>query len=231
MDSIEQNLAAWRASLIIKMPLGGLHTRSPVVYKWKATFRSWMLRETTFWRVTDLMTQSYELHKKGQGLSARILLRSGYETLATLIYLNQITQKVLDGALDFHIFSKSTSQLLLGSKNQKEGPISINIITVLGHGEKQYPGLSKIYSDLSESAHHSYQGLCAGYSKFDHIADEVTFSNRWIERYGAQHLNLMDICMKTYHREYQATWSDLIVKLEQWVETYDTDLESTKPGL
>lgn len=45
-----------------------------------------MLREAAFWRMHDLMTQSYELHVLERGLGARILLRSGFETLATLVY-------------------------------------------------------------------------------------------------------------------------------------------------
>jgi hypothetical protein len=90
MNAVEQNLAAWKASLLASIPIGGLLSRNPVVYKWKAPFRSWMLREAVAWRITDLMAQSYALHQQGHALGARILLRSGFETLATLIYLNRL---------------------------------------------------------------------------------------------------------------------------------------------
>lgn len=81
-------------------------SRNPTAYKWKCSFRVWMLREAVFWRLHDLMTQSYALYKQRHILGARILLRSGFESLATLIYLNQIMQQVLDNKLDFHAFGR-----------------------------------------------------------------------------------------------------------------------------
>ena len=87
MNDVQQNLANWGGSLLEKIPVAGLLARNPVAYKWKAAFRIWMVRELAFWREHDLMTQSYALHQNGHGLGARILLRSGFETLATLIYL------------------------------------------------------------------------------------------------------------------------------------------------
>ena len=103
--AVEQNLANWKLSLLRNIPVGGLLSRNSVAYKWKAPFRVWMLREAVFWRLHDLMTQSYALHQQGHGLGARILLRSGFESLATLIYVNQLMQQVLDGKLDFHVFA------------------------------------------------------------------------------------------------------------------------------
>ena len=45
MNAVEQNLANWKESLLSKIPVGGLLSRNPVAYKWKAPFRVWMLRE------------------------------------------------------------------------------------------------------------------------------------------------------------------------------------------
>lgn len=228
MNAIEQNLTNWKASLFPSIPVAGLLSRNPVAYKWKAPFRSLMLREAVFWRITDLMTQSYALHQQGYALGARILLRSGFETLATLIYLNQLTQKVLDGKLSFHIFGDKTSTLLLGSRNDTTAHISINIVTVLENCDKRYPGLMKLYAELSESAHPSYEGLCMGCSTVDHSEYETTFSNRWAELYGEQHLRAMELCMETFHHEYNDVWPELIQRLEGWIEANDEELEATK---
>jgi hypothetical protein len=114
MNAIEQNLINWKASLSSNIPVGGLLSRNSLVYKWKAAFRIWMLREAIFWRLSDLMTQSYELHRTRNGLGARILLRSGFEALATMIYLNQLMQDVLERKLDFHTFGDKTAVLYLG---------------------------------------------------------------------------------------------------------------------
>ncbi|MCB5199195.1 hypothetical protein LGQ03_08075 [Loktanella sp. TSTF-M6] len=228
MDTIAQNLSNWRASLMKSIPVAGLIAREPDVYKWKAPFRCWLLREAAFWRATDLLTQSYELHQQGHGLGARILLRSGFETLATLIYLNQLMQKVAASELDFHEFGKKTSILLLGSRDGSTQHQSLNIVTILQKCDKRYPGLEKLYGILSESSHPNYEGLLAGYSKFDHDEYETFFSNRWMETYGGSYLGSIELCMATFQREYDDVWTSLMENLENWIVENDDRLEATK---
>ena len=228
MNAIEQNLASWEAGLMTSIPVGGLFSRNPTAYKWKACFRVWMIREAVLWRAVDLLRQSYVLYQNGHCLGARILLRSAYETVATLIYLNQTMSHVVDGKLNFHLFSDKTARLLLGSKNSQGGPVSINILTVLEKCDKRYPGILQMYADLSESAHPSWEGLCWGYSKVDHVEYQSNFSNRWMELYGDRQLGAMDLCMELLHHEYADVWAGLVVTLENWVSANDAILEATK---
>ncbi len=187
-----------------------------------------MLRESVFWRLHDLLTQSQTLSQAGHVLGARVLLRSSFETLAILIYLNQLTAKVLDGTLNFHDFSAKTSRLLLGSKDQSTNHEAVNIITVLEHCDKRYPGLVKLYSDLSESAHPNYEGICIGYSTIDHERDVTHFANKWDEMYGGTHLKEMRICMVLFEAEYNEVWPAHFDNLERWIEENDAELETTK---
>lgn len=228
MNWVEQNLANWKSSLLQSMPLAGLISRDSVVYKWKAPFRCWILREVLFWRTYDLCEQSYVLHQQGHGLGARILLRSAFETLAVLIYLNQSIQNVIDGKLSFYDFGKKTSALLLGSKDKSTSHTALNIMTILEKSDKSYPGLGGLYALLSESAHPNYEGMLAGYTKTDQVERETFFSNRWIEKYGPRHLDLMETCMGTFHFEYDHVWADLMYKLESWIVTNDDQLEAAK---
>ncbi len=228
MNAVEQNLANWKGSLFSSIPVAGLLSRNAIAYKWKASFRVWMLREAVFWRLNDLMTQSYVLFQQRHCLGARILLRSGVESLATLIYLNQTIQQVLDRKLNFHAFGEETSKLLLGARNNDEMPKSKSILTVLEKCDKRYPGLMALYANLSESAHPSYEGLCRGYSKIDHDEYETRFSNRWMELYGDTHLVSLELCMMTFHYEYNERWPELMSRLESWVEANDDELEATK---
>lgn len=230
-NTVEMNLTNWKNSLLKSIPVAGLLSRNPIAYKWKAPMRSWMLREALFWRLNDLMTQSYTLYKHEHMLGARILLRSGFETLAILIYLNQLSQQVLDGDLDFHVWGKKTSTLLLGSRNNPEMPKSINIVTVLEKCDKRYPGLVELYAALSESAHPNYEGLIKGYSKINHSEYETIFSNRWVELFGEQHLSAMELCMLNFHHEYNDVWSKLTEKLENWIVVNDVKLEASKSVL
>lgn len=230
MHDVEINLANWQSSLMANIPLGGLFSRNETAYKWKAPFRCWMLHESVLWRLHDLLTQSVALHQQDHGLGARILLRSGFETLATLIYLNQLMGQVLDRTLNFHDFDEKTRRLTVGSKNKSTKIESINIMTILGKCEKRYPGIEKIYANLSESAHPSYEGLCVGYSKIDHDEYDTIFSNRWMELYGNNHLGMVELCMETFESEYNDVWSDLVTKLEEWIEANDDELEATRPA-
>ena len=231
MNEVEQNLANWGASLSTGIPVGGLLARSDTVYKWKSLYRVWMLRELAFWREHDLMVQSYALHQQGHGLGARILLRSGFETFATLTYLNLLMRQVLDGTLEFHRFGEKTEVLLFGSRNNEGMPPAINIVTVLEKSDKRYPGLSRLYAHLSESAHPNYEGLMGGYSTTNHDEYETTFSNRWMELHSDRHLQYMMICMETFHHEYDAVWPSLMECFENWVEANDAMLEATKNDL
>lgn len=228
MNSFEQNLANWKGTLLASIPVAGLMSRNAIAYKWKSAFRCWWLREAVFWRVHDLLSQSYALHQHGHCLGARILLRSAFESLATLVYLNLLIQQVLDGKLNFHDFGEKTSTLLVGSRNNTTPVKSMNILTVLEKCDNRYPGLLSLYGNLSESAHPNYEGLCKGYATIDHGQYEVTFANRWMELYGDHHLDSMDLCMTTFHHEYNEVWSALIVKLEAWIEANDVILEATR---
>ncbi|MCB5200697.1 hypothetical protein LGQ03_15780 [Loktanella sp. TSTF-M6] len=228
MDTIAQNLSSWRASLMPSIPIAGLLSRNPIVYKWKAPFRCWLLREAAFWRVTDLLTQSYALHQQGHGLGARILLRSGIETLASLIYLNQLIEQVLVSKLDFHEFGQMTKILSLGSRDGSTKHQSRNIVTILKKCNKRYPGIENLYGILSESAHPNYYGLVAGYSEVNHDEYETCFSNRWMEINGASHLDSIELCMMTFHHEYNDVWPNLMDKFENWIAENTDRLEATK---
>ena len=209
---IEARLNAWKVSLCDEISVASLISKNPEVYKWKSMARVWYLREATFWRVEDLLRQSLFLHQKEHALGARILLRSAFETLATLAFMNQSMKNVILGKFDFHEFSNQTSKLVAGSKLGGEGPVSINVVTVLNKVDKKYPGILGLYAGLSESSHPSFEGLLWGYSRVDHDLYETNFTNRWMELYGSRHLNLMRLCMECFHHEYDDIWPSLVEK-------------------
>lgn len=231
MRPIDHSLAAWKRSQCERIEVGGLFSRSKVAHKWKAPFRSISLRECVSWRSHDLLEQSLLLFDRGHLLGARILLRSAFETVAVLIFLNQLTRKVLSGDLNFHDFSEKTSILLLGSRDKSTPHKSLNIVTILEKCDARYPGLMSVYEMLSESAHPSYEGTSVGYSKVEHEEDAVIFSNRWKAIYGKKHIDAIDLCLTVFHAEYNDEWTDAFEKLETWIEENDADLEATKRGV
>lgn len=231
MRPVDQSLAAWKASLCNTLDIGGLFSRNATAHKWKAPFRSLTLRETVAWRTQDILEQSLFLYDHDHLLGARILLRSAFETVAILIYLNQLTRRVLAGTLDFHDFSELTSVLLLGSRDNSTAHKSRSIVTILNKCNARYPGIEDLYAMLSESAHPNYEGTCVGYSNLDRANHVTTFSNKWTAMYGERHIDSIGLCTTTFYNEYNEEWPDAFEKLEAWIEKNDAHLEATKRGV
>lgn len=230
MRPVEKSLSEWKATLCDSIDIGRLFSRNKIAHKWKATFRSLELRETTSWRTQDLLQQSLLLFDHGHLLGARILLRSAFESIAVLIYLNQLTRNVLENELGFHEFSKKTATLLLGSRDDSTPHKSLNIVTILEKSNKRYPGILELYGALSESAHPNYEGTCIGYADIDRKEYIVNFSNKWKSMHSERHISHIDLCILTFFIEYNEEWTDAFEKLEGWIEENDAELEATKEG-
>lgn len=230
MNAIEQAFENWKKSLPTTVDIAGLYQRNPIAHKWKVTFQSLILREAICWRLHDLLTQAYALHQKNHRLGTLILIRSGIETLATLIRLNQFTANVLEGSLDFQEFTYKIHLLLLGSRNEITNYKATNIKGVVENCDRQYNGINKIYADLSEIAHPNFEGVCMAYSKNDQDNNYVVpFSNYCTEN-PAEPLELIELCIKTFEEEYNNVWTSQFEKLEEWLVANDTRLHATKNG-
>lgn len=229
MPGIEEALLALQNSLCKEIDVGGLMARSPSAHKWKAPWRALLLREAVAWRLVDLLLQSVQLHKAKHVLGARILVRSAFETLGMLIYSNQDMRRVVANELNFHEFSKRTSQLLLGSRDKATNVVSINILTVLQRADKRFPGFLGWYEALCESAHPNYEGLLAGYSSSNSTEFVTTFENRWNTMYGTSQLGSIRACMVVFEAEYNHEWPDAFDELEKWIEANDEMVETSKP--
>ena len=230
MQTLADALGLLKTSLCQSVDIGGLFARNATAHKWKAPFRSLSLREGVAWRTQDLLSQSLLLHESKNALGARILLRSALESVAVLVYLNQLTRTVLAGTLGFHEYSDKTAILLLGSRDKSTDHVAVNIMTVLQKCEARYPGIEALYAGLCESAHPNYEGVCTGYSKVDHANYITTFSNRWEAVHAHGHPDLIVLCLKVLHVEYNDEWAESFEALESWIAENDAMLELTKSG-
>ena len=231
MKQAEKILNSWSSSLCKKIDIGGLFSRNQIAHKWKATYRSIVLRELTMWRLVDLLNQAVFLGKEGHILGDRILLRSALETIGVLIYLNQKTEAVLEGKEKFSDFSNLTSRLLLGSKDGSTEIDSVNILTILGKCNRKYPGIFELYKIMSESAHPNYEGVSFGYSIIDKKEYVTYFENQWEKKYGDSLEDSILTCLCTYDVEYNNVWPELFERLEQWLTDNDEILENKRTGI
>ena len=228
MDSIDQALKDWRESLCKSVDPGELLARNPVVYKWNATVRACNIREAASWRAQDLLYQSKVLLKQKQMLGSRILLRSVFETLAVLIYLNQSMRKVVDGTLGFHDFSEKTNYLMHGSRDESTDFKSVNILTILKNADKRYPDLLSIYETLCEYAHPNYDGLISGYSHLNPLTLVTHYANRWMDHHLHAQTHGISLCIGVFRLEYNQEWVEAMGALETWIEENDEMLVATK---
>jgi hypothetical protein len=229
MSELATALNSLKDSLCQQINIGGLFTRNPTEHKGKAPWRALLLRESVAWRLHDLLDQSLLLSRQNHLLGARILLRSAFETLAVLIYLNRSVRAVIAGTLDFHEFSEKTSKLLLGSRNKTTNYEQVSILTVLTSADKRYPGLYESYEALSESAHPNCDGMLLGYSTSDRNSHVTNFGNKWLERYGQSHEDGVIVCLSIFTDEYDKESVNALEALEDWIELNDSQLEATRP--
>jgi len=222
---IEKTLQNYRKSLLKKIPLASLYSRSKVAHKWKLTYRLIVLREAISWRFVDILTQAYDIGIKGMIVGSRILVRSALETVCLLIYMNKKMQSVIEEKMSFDDFEDITTRLLLGAKNIDRMPNPVNVMTLIDNSESKYPGIRKIYDDLSETTHPNYCGVCDGYTNLNQQEYETEFGIYWEERYGKQHKVAIEICLQIFEEEYNNEWKRRFEQLEKWLEKNDNKLE------
>jgi hypothetical protein len=185
-SGLNETVERWRASLIKSIAVADLLNRNPVAHKWKAPYRSFVIREALLWRMVDLGRQIIVLVDCDGVLGARILLRCAIETTSVLVYLNQRTAAVIEGELSWPEFDRLTMQLLMGSRDQRTDFGAINIITMVDRANRDYGGLKIMYERISESVHPNYDGVTYGYSRVCPSEFETRFGNYCVENFGVE---------------------------------------------
>lgn len=222
---IEKTLQNYKKSLLKKIPLASLYSRSKVAHKWKLTYRLIVLREAILWRFVDILTQAYDIGVNGMIIGSLILTRSALETVCLLIYMNKKMQFVVEGKMSFDDFDNITTRLLFGAKNTDKLPDPVNVMKLIEDSEGKYPGIKKTYEDLSEIAHPNYRGVFDGYAKLNQQKHETDFGVYCEEQYGNQHELVIKKCLQTFEEEYNNEWKKRFEQLEKWLEKNDNKLE------
>lgn len=222
---IEKTLQNYKKSLSKKIDLASLLSRSKIAHKWKLTYRLIVLREAILWRIVDILTQAYNIGINGMIVGSRILVRSALETVCLIIYMNKKMRSVIEGKMSFDDFENITTRMLLGVKNIDKMPDPVNVMKLIEDSESKYPGIKKIYADLSETAHPNYCGVCDGYTNTNQQKYETEFGIYWEERYGKQHEFAIEICLQIFEEEYNNEWVKCFEQLEKWLEKNDNKLE------
>ena len=135
----------------------------------KAPYLLLCAREALFWRTEELARCACDMLERDD-LAAGIMLTRGVTESAAFVWrLNQLLEdrkKYCEADL-----LRRFDQMLLGSKNKNNDdpyfPKSINIITMIAHLDKQFPGIKDGYDQLSEFVHPNWSGVFGLFSMTD----------------------------------------------------------------
>ena len=230
MESIRERVLNWSQSLPKEVAVVGLISRCPIAHKWKAPFRSILIRESSLWRMSDLGSSFVQLVDSGNVLAARIILRSACETAALLAYLNKKTFDVIDRKITIDDFDAVTKVLLLGGKSDGDYVAPVNVMTALGHFAKESPEILNIYNRLSEDAHPNACGMIYAYSESNPVDFETQFMPKIANSVVTREHTIASaqLIFHCYEGHYNLFWPQRFEALEQWLRDNDAELEGSR---
>jgi hypothetical protein len=126
------------------------------------------LRETLYYRITELAETALELyHKEGRLISAFLITRAVHETTALFYWFYEkleqtVKQKELGDFDDFIM------KVLFGWRlKDAEFPEAYNILTAVDKLTKQIDSFRPHYEQISEYCHPNYSGVLGAYATID----------------------------------------------------------------
>lgn len=228
LDQLEQAIVGYEESLCPEIDAGGLFARSHTAHKWKATYRTIVLRELVSWRFIDLIRQSLLLEKNNHFIGSRVLIRSAIETLALLISSVRKMENIVRTGQGFHEYSRKTVNLLLGSKASDCTHDAVNVMTVIELASKKHPELLDAYETLSETAHPNFDGLSWAYSRVTDQGMHTKFGVYSAKIYQRLQVPIITMLFGIFESEYNESWPAAFDRFERWIEENDEKLEATK---
>jgi hypothetical protein len=216
----------WEGSFVTSIAVTDLLGRSPVAHKWKAPYRSLVIREALLRRMVDLGKQIALLSDHNGILGARIMLRCAIETTGMLVYLNQRTAAVVETEMSWPDFDGLTMQLLMGSRNGGTAFDAVNVLTMVDKANRDYGALKSMHERLSESVHPNYDGVTYGYTRGKQSDFETEFGNHWAANFGAEQGPATAYVFEVFGDAYNKQWISTMERLEAWLEANTARLET-----
>lgn len=133
-------------------------------------------REALLLRLVDLSSSAIDLFERERLVPACTLTRSFYETLAQLYYF----QKKVKGIASLEQLIEVTDVVVRAAWGSKDGSTeqeAIQVLTAIGHVEKEFPGFKGEYEHLCEYAHPNMKGCLGTYVKIGIPEYNVTFGS------------------------------------------------------
>jgi hypothetical protein len=168
LDEARQRVENIRARLPCSISFAdlGVHSQTP-------SYLLLCIRAALSWRTEELARCACDALGKDDVAAGILLTRAVIESAAFIWrlkdYLEDRHKYCPDDLRD--IFEK----MLLGWKNDPDFPKSFNILTMVDHMNKQFPGVRDRYDELSEFAHPNWGGVFGLFSATDRETGTTKF--------------------------------------------------------
>jgi len=131
----------------------------------KAPWKALCFREALIWRTEELARSACH-SLEADDLAAGILLTRAVMECTALMWRARhlIETRHQAGAPDLN---EAFDRMLLGWKGDDELPAAYNIMTMIEHIDRVFPGYRRNYDHLSELAHPNWSGVAGIFSKID----------------------------------------------------------------
>ncbi len=186
----------------------------------KTPFKAFLIREALYYRMTDLSGAAIDLYKQNKIVPAIIIIRSAYETAALCFYV----YKNLNQAIEKHDFIEMDNFLMKAGHGGKLDEVryqAFNILTVIGHLDKQFNGLESMYFLLCEVAHPNWMGCEGAYSTLNTEEHYVEFSLKRKsippEVIGLNELSIALVVFEHYYNKMADILPEVIKLCEEFI--------------
>lgn len=144
----------------------------------KMPFKVLMLRESLYYRMTELAGVAIDLYRQCKMVSAVTITRALFETMALCYYVYKPLEKVVEtgiiGEID-DILMRAGS----GGKNDQIATKAFNSLTTVEQLDKEYNGAKDLYLFLCEITHPNWMGCEGAYSKINYEQYYIEFDQAY----------------------------------------------------
>ena len=144
----------------------------------KMPFKALLLRESLFYRMTELSGVAIDLYRQDKMTSAVIITRALFETMALCYYVYKHLKEVAETS----VVEKIDDILMRaghGGKLDLATFKAFNTLTTIQQLDKEHEGVESLFSFLCEIAHPNWMGCEGAYSKINHEEHYVEFSQTY----------------------------------------------------
>ncbi len=130
----------------------------------KVPFKLRVYREVLLHRLADLAEAARDQFEQGRPVPGSVLARAAFETMAVLYYFHKMVTRAV-GEKDAVALDQMAMRGMFGAKDKSTGYEALNVLTVVGHLDKEFKGLAGMFEFLCEYAHPNMAGTLTSYEQ------------------------------------------------------------------